>query len=91
MLKLGNKLVKIHSVSEDHFNIKLEFADGFVSTVSLQHIFNSPQGLAIELLKGQMFTKCFIESGALAWPNGLEFCADSIRIWIEDQKKIRAS
>jgi hypothetical protein len=91
MLNLGNKLIKIHSVSDSDFSLTLEFADGFISSVSLQHIFNSPQGLAVEVLKGQMFSKCFIECGALAWPNGLEFCADSIRIWIEDQKNTRAS
>jgi hypothetical protein len=86
MINLGNKLIKINSVSEDNFSLVLEFDDGFVANISLSHIFSNPQGLAIEVLKGQMFTKCFIESGALAWPNGLEFCADSLRIWIEEQK-----
>jgi hypothetical protein len=91
MTNLGNKIVKIHSVSEDDFTLTLEFADGFCSKVSLGHIFNSPVGLATEVLKGQMFTNCFIESGALAWPNGLEFCADSLRIWIQGQKNTKAS
>jgi hypothetical protein len=91
MTNLGNKLVKIHSVSEDNFCLTLEFSDGFNSSVSLRHIFDAPQGLAAEVLKGQMFSKCYLESGALAWPNGLEFCADSVRIWIDDQKNTRAS
>jgi hypothetical protein len=91
MTILGNKLVKIHSVSEDDFSLTLEFADGFCSSVFLRHIFDAPQGLAAEVLKGQMFSNCFVESGALAWQNGLEFCADSIRIWIDDQKNTRAS
>ena len=91
MTKLGNKIFKIHNISEDKFEITLEFADSSCSTVSLRHIFESPEGLAAEVLKGQIFSKCFIESGALAWPNGLEFCADSVRMWIEKQKKTRAS
>jgi hypothetical protein len=78
MIKLGNKIVKILNVSEDNFEITLEFADSSCSTVSVRHIFESPEGLAAEVLKGQIFSKCFIESGALAWPNGLEFCADSL-------------
>jgi len=30
-----------------------------------------PKGLAAEVIKGGIFERCFVESGALAWPNGL--------------------
>jgi len=32
-----------------------------------------------------MFDKCFVEMGALAWPNGFELCPDALRHWFELQ------
>jgi hypothetical protein len=50
-----------------------------------------PLTLVLEVLRGQMFTQCFIEAGALAWPNGYELCPDAVRSWIGEQKKRRAA
>lgn len=54
-------------------------------------MFNSPKGETIDILKGQMFTKCFIDNGALGWPNGFELCPDSLRMLIEEQSENKAS
>ncbi len=86
MKKLGNKIKKILSISQHNFEISLEFEDGFVGAVSLSHIFGTPVGMSAEVLKGQLFEKCFVDSGALAWPNGYELCPDQIRLWIEVRK-----
>ena len=74
-MKLGNKISKIISVEEDLFKLKLKFTDGKTGEVDLSSIFSKPKNLAAENVKGQLFKKCCVESGALAWPNGFELCA----------------
>ena len=86
MKKLGNKIKKIFSVDLEGFCIDLQFCDGFRGQVSLKHLFEKPKGLAAEILRGDIFCQCFLEGGALAWPNGFELCPDAVRQWIVVQK-----
>lgn len=87
MRTFGNKIVRIISANSEEFTVKIQFSDRSKGTISLKHIFKQPKGLAAEILKGNLFLSCFIESGALAWPNGFELCADALRIWMEEQKR----
>ncbi|MBF0491203.1 MAG: DUF2442 domain-containing protein [Deltaproteobacteria bacterium] len=82
-VSLGNSVQKILKVSLENFQVSLLFQDGCKAAVSLQHLFLHPKGLAAEVLRGGIFEKCFVESGALAWPNGFELCPDSLRFWME--------
>ncbi len=75
-MKLGNKLKKVSKPRLDGFKVYLEFTDGDKGTISLDSIFSQPKNQAAEILVGQMFEQCFVESGALAWPNGFELCPD---------------
>lgn len=68
------------STDDDLFKVKLKFSDGIIGEVNLGFIFSKPKNLAAEIIKGNLFTKCYIESGALAWPNGFELCPDSLRM-----------
>ncbi len=85
MKKLGNKIVRIEDVEVDSMAVKLRFFDRSGGWISLAHLFEKPKGLAAEILRGGMFDKCFIEMGALAWPNGFELCPDALRQWLETQ------
>lgn len=87
MRTLGNKIAKILDLDPDHFRVRLKFQNGLIGAVSLNHVFENPRGLATEVLKGGMFDRCFIESGALAWPNGFELCPDSLMMWMTRQQK----
>ena len=84
---LGLRIVKVLSVNQDKFQFRLRFDDGVTETVNLKSIFNSPKNLAAEVLKGNMLSQCFIDNGALAWPNGLELCADKLRMIAKDSKR----
>lgn len=75
-MKLGNHIQKIINVDPDSFTVQLQFDDGARAQVNLRAIFARPKGLAAEILRGDMFSQCFIEAGALAWPNGFELCPD---------------
>ena len=83
-MKLNSKITKIVKIDKGSFAVTLVFDDNTKATVSLSHIFQNPKVQAREILRGDLFDKCFIESGALAWPNGLELCADSIKIRIAE-------
>ncbi len=85
MSKLGNEIQKIIAIDAESFSVKVEFDDGAIIEIPMGHIFAKPKGLAAEILRGGMFDKCFLESGALAWPNGLELCPDAMRMWADEQ------
>ncbi len=85
-MKLGTKITKLYRVDLDGYKVKLGFSTGEKGTVSLDYIFGIPKNLATEVLKGGMFEKCFLEGGALAWPNGLELCPDSLYQKFQEQK-----
>jgi hypothetical protein len=89
--RLGNKISKILKTDSGAFAVRLRFSDGSHGWVSLKEIFEKPKGLAAQILKGGLFDSCFLESGALAWPNGLELCPDSLRMMLQSQKKNRHS
>jgi hypothetical protein len=92
-MKLGTQLKRIKRVDVERYRITLEYSDGFTGTVDLSSIFGGPakKPLVLEILRGQLFQKCFVESGALAWPNGYELCPDALRAWIEEQQGHRAA
>ena len=92
-MKLGTQLKRIKRVDAERYRITLEYTDGYSGTVDLGAIFGRPakKPLVLEILRGQLFGKCFVESGALAWPNGYELCPDALRGWIDEQKGHRAA
>ena len=92
-MKLGNRIRRIMKIDGERHRVTLEFYDGFRETVDLRFLFERPKRgpLVLEILRGQLFAKCFVESGALAWPNGYELCPDAIRNWIEEQRRERAA
>ena len=84
-MKLGTSIARIKDIQAAAHRITVQYTDGFEGTVDLTFLFAEPAGkpMVTELLRGDLFSKCFVESGALAWPNGYELCPDAIRSWIE--------
>jgi hypothetical protein len=89
----GNRIKRITKIEPEAFRIGVEFTDGVRARVDLRFIFQNPRRrpLVLEILRGQLFGRCFVESGALAWPNGYELCPDAIRAWVNEQKKRSAA
>ena len=77
-MKLGKKISRIVQVRPEGFAVRLELSDGRTLDVDLSRYFTDPKGLCAEVLRGGLFGRCYVESGALAWPNGLELCPDAI-------------
>lgn len=86
-MRLGTRLKRVSRADPERFRLTLEYQDGFRGRVDLSLIFSNPAGkpLVAEILRGHLFAKCFVESGALAWPNGYELCPDALRLWLEEQ------
>lgn len=80
MKKFGNEIEEVVDVNADSYAVTLRFNDGTIGIVSLAHLFDRPRGLTADILKGGMFALCFLDHGALAWPNGFELCPDALRV-----------
>lgn len=89
-MKLGIKIKKIVSIDPETYKIKLKFSDNSTGDVDLSHFFNRPTNLAAEIIKGDLFTNCYIESGALAWPNGFELCPDALKMRASKKRQPKA-
>jgi hypothetical protein len=92
-MKMGNAILRIRKVDVERFLVDLEFRDGSRGVVDLSFLFRAAarRPLALEILRGSLFAQCFVDAGALAWPNGLELCPDAIRHWIEQGRKRAAA
>jgi len=78
MKKWGNKIQRVLAIDPETLSVTLTYADGQTVRISLAPLFRTPRGLAAEVMRGNLFGACYVESGALAWPNGLELCADAL-------------
>jgi hypothetical protein len=87
-MKLGHKIKKLRKINADRFTVSLVFEDGFRGVADLSPLFSrTKRPLVAEILRGDMFGRCFVNAGALAWPNGYELCPDALRMMIEDSAK----
>jgi len=75
------KLVKVAVCGPDA--IELRFNDGSHGIWSAADILARDTVLTRPLAQADYFARAFIEAGALAWPNGLEFSAGSLRAELE--------
>ncbi len=87
-LSLGSQIQQILEVNGESFSVRVVYTDGKVFDIPLSGIFSKPKHLAAEILRGNLFERCFLESGALAWPNGLELCPDAMRMWGQEVKGV---
>ena len=78
MKKLGNRIASIVRADPETFSVRLRYEDGSLIDASLASLFGKPKGLTAEILRGCHFDRCYVESGALAWPNGFELCPDAL-------------
>ncbi len=91
-MQLGTKIKKLRKVVSDNYSVTLEYQDGIVGVVDLSRFFaDKKKPLIAEILRGNLFSKCFIESGALAWPNGYELCPDVLRAMLKESSRKKAA
>ena len=68
------------------FQIRLEFSDGTCGDFDGRALLQRTGSLLEPLRDASYFQRCFIDAGALCWPNGLELSAVRLRQntrWVE--------
>ena len=68
------------------FQVRLEFSDGTCGDFDGQALLQRTGSLLEPLRDVAYFQRCFIDAGALCWPNGLELSAVRLRQnirWVE--------
>ncbi len=80
------KLVRIEPVSNTA--LVLHFNDGSHGEWSAAPILARETVMTRPLADPAYFRRAFVEAGALAWPNGLDFSARSLRDTLEREGKL---
>ena len=62
-----------------NFQVRLEFSDGVCGDFDGQALLQRSGPLLEPLRDAAYFQRCFIDAGALCWPNGLELSAVRLR------------
>ena len=61
---------------KNDLQIEFNFSNGEQGLFDAQHYVSSRQGILLDALRNDAyFKRCFIDAGALCWPNGLELSA----------------
>ena len=71
------KLIAIHP--QGRTQLSLRFSDGTAGTFDFAPIIAADTPMTRPLADSRYFVRCFIECGALAWPNGFDLSAASLQ------------
>ena len=65
--------------ANDGYQLKLSFSNGEHGVFDGQSYLAARTGILLEALRTPAyFKRCFIDAGALCWPNGLELSGDRV-------------
>jgi hypothetical protein len=83
-------MIKLIAISPCRYpELDLTFSDGAHGTWSAADLIARDTELTRPLADPAYFGRVFIESGALAWPNGLEFSAPSLHRRLDEAGALR--
>lgn len=71
------------------YEILLRFSDGASGTFDFTPFVEAGTEMTKPLRDPAFFRRCFIELGALAWPNGFDMSAESLHQRLRDDGKLR--
>lgn len=75
------KLVAIEP--KEGTSLLLRFSDGTWGVFDFARYVEANTEMTAPLRGPEYFRKCFIEAGALAWPNGFDLSAESLQLKLE--------
>ncbi len=81
------KLISLHFTGDQE--LELGFSDGSSAVWSAKPIIDRDTVLTRPLSDAAYFRRAFIESGALAWPNGLELSSHSLHTRLQEAGALR--
>ena len=80
------KLIEV--VPKDGYQLELHFSDGAVGVCDFAPFVDASTSMTAPLRDPIFFARHYIELGALAWPNGLDFSAGSLYRRLEDAGRL---
>jgi hypothetical protein len=85
-------MIKLISASPvgDRAELDLTFSDGSCARWSAVYLIERDTALTKPLTDPAYFARAFIESGALAWPNGLELSPIAIYTTLKQNSALRS-
>lgn len=82
-------MIKLTSIeSKGGFQLLLHFSDGASGVFDFAPFVEAGTAMTVPLRDPAFFARHFIELGALAWPNGLDFSAGSLHQRLRDVGKL---
>ena len=85
-------MIKLTAVEpKDGYQLSLRFSDGVSGVYDFAAFIEANTEMTAPLRDPAFFARYFIELGALAWPNGLDFSAGSLHQYLQDAGKLQRS
>lgn len=82
-------VIKLTAVeSKGSHQLLLRFSDGAFGVYDFVPVIAADTEMTAPLCDPAFFARHFIELGALAWPNGLDFSAGSLYQWLRGEGKL---
>jgi hypothetical protein len=83
-------MIKLKAVeSKGGYRLLLRFSDGTAGVYDFTPFIEAETEMTAPLRDPQFFSRYFIELGALAWPNGFDLSAESLRRRLEETGQLR--
>jgi hypothetical protein len=83
-------MIKLKAVEwKGDYRLLLRFSDGTAGVYDFAPFVEAATEMTMPLADPEFFAKHFIELGALAWPNGFDLSAESLRQRLESTGKLR--
>ncbi|MDE1959456.1 MAG: DUF2442 domain-containing protein [Xanthomonadaceae bacterium] len=83
-------MIKLIAVEpKGSYQLLLRFSDGASGVYDFAPFIEANTEMTAPLRDPAFFARCFIELGALAWPNGLDFSAGSLHQRLQDEGKLQ--
>lgn len=84
-------MIKLTAIEPKHgYQMLLRFSDGASGVFDFSRLIDAGTEMTEPLRDPAFFARHFIELGALAWPNGLDFSAESLHRRLQDEGKLAA-
>ncbi|MCB9739734.1 MAG: DUF2442 domain-containing protein [Deltaproteobacteria bacterium] len=81
------ELIDVQVIGE--FQLRLEFSDGSHGNFDGRPLLQRQGSLLQPLRDRDYFSRCFIDAGGLAWPNGLELSPATLHSMLRDSDCLR--
>ncbi|MBN8481912.1 MAG: DUF2442 domain-containing protein [Xanthomonadales bacterium] len=84
-------MIKLTAIEpKDDARLLLRFSDGAWGIHDFSRYLDAGTAMTAPLRDPRFFASCFIEAGALAWPNGFDLSAESLYLRLQERNELKA-